>query len=288
MNTLANKRAIIGESPIWNDREQKLYVTNGMENEILIYDIINRTVKIRKTSAPIAAICFSANNRPIVSCQSGIGILEKDNTIIYVYNNDKYTISYANDMKVGPDRRIYVGTQSSKRLGISDEIDGKLYSIDKFGNVSVLLDGLLLSNGLDWSPNEKIFYHTDSDTGIIKEYYFDKSSGKITFSGRELSLPGVDGLCVAENGDIYAAVWGGGHIAVIDALKLQIKKAIRVPTNMSVSCNFIGKNAELLAITTATYDSNINDKKAGLTFLYDAGIKGKLPYCFESIYDRRY
>ena len=86
-----------------------------------------------------------------------------------LYDTSKYNILYANDMKVGPDGRIYVGTQSSKRYGVSDKIDGKLYSIDSSGEVRVLLDGLILSNGLEWSMDEKRFYHTDSDTHMIKE-----------------------------------------------------------------------------------------------------------------------
>ena len=53
-----------------------------------------------------------------------------------------------------------------------------IISIDKDGNVCVLLDNLLLSNGLEWSVDEKRFYHTDSDTRIIKEYDFDKISGE--------------------------------------------------------------------------------------------------------------
>ncbi len=186
-------------------------------------------------------------------------------------------------MKVGPDRRIYVGTQSSKRLGISNQVDGKLYSIDKNGYVRTLLDGLSLSNVLGWSPNKKMFYHTDSDTGIIIEYYFDKVSGEIFSSGRKVSLPGVDGFCIAENGDIYAACWGSGHIVVIDAIKLTVKNTIIVPANIPVSCSFAGKNMEYLAITTATFGADVNDKNAGFTFLYDAGIGGKVPFKFKKL-----
>lgn len=284
MNALTNKRTIIGESPIWNNREQKLYVTNGLENEILIYDIANNTLTVRKTPVQAAAICFSKNNELIISHSGGVGILKNNSDIIPIYDNFKYKISNANDMKVGPDGRIYVGTQSGKRLGISDRIDGKLYSIDKFGNVSVLLEGISLSNGLDWSPDEKIFYHTDSDSGIIKEYYFDKISGKITFTDRKVKMPGVDGFCVAQNGDIYATAWGYGCVAVIDALKMQIKKEFKVPANIPVSCCFCGKNFELFAITTATFGADINDKNAGLTFLCNAGVKGKPSYYFKTVY----
>lgn len=280
MKALTNKRALIGEGPIWNCNEQKLYITNGLEKEILIYDIYKNEVEIKKTSTPCAAICFSEDNKMIVSSNRGVGILETDSTVSPIYDTSKYKIENANDMKVGPDGRIYVGTQSGKRLGISNSIDGKLHSIDRYGNVKTLLNGLSLSNGLDWSPNGKMFYHTDSDTGIIKEYYFDKNSGEILSTGREIFISGVDGFCVAENGDIYAACWGKSCIAVIDAVTLTVKDKLTVPAKIPASCAFAGENMEFLAVTTATYNSDSTDKNAGLTFLFRSSVHGNLPHRF--------
>lgn len=283
MLALTNKKSIIGEGPIWNDYEQKLYCTNGIENEILIYDIYKNSVEIRKTPMCCAAVCFSDDDELIVSYDSGVGVLERNNIVKAIYDTSKYKIKNANDMKVGPDGRIYVGTQSSKRLGISNEIDGKLYSIDKYGKVVKLLDGLSLSNGLDWSLNGEFFYHTDSDSEIIKEYYFNKVSGKILHTGREVFVSGVDGFCIAENGDIYAACWGKGCVTVIDTEKLKVKNRITLPTMITASCSFVGKKMEYLAITTAKFDADMNDENAGLTFLCDVGVNGKLPYKFENV-----
>ncbi len=120
---------------------------------------------MRSLDIGCAAFCFDKNNKLIVSTDNGVFILNDDDTTSPIYDTDKYSLKYCNDMKTGPDGRIYMGTQSSKRKGVSDKIDGKLYSIDKYGNVHILLDNLILSNGLEWSMDEKRFYHTDSDTG---------------------------------------------------------------------------------------------------------------------------
>ncbi len=37
MNTICDKRCIIGEGPIWNEKEQKLYFTNEMKYVNLIF-----------------------------------------------------------------------------------------------------------------------------------------------------------------------------------------------------------------------------------------------------------
>ena len=179
---------MIGEGPIWNHQEEKLYFTNGFGKEICIYDFRTDKVEARPLPFNVAAIAFNAKNQLIVSHANGVHILNKDNSLSPIYDNSKYQIQHANDMKVGPDGAIYVGTQCEKRLGISNKINGKLYRISPWGKVEILLDNLILSNGMEWSINEKNFYHTDSATQIIKEYDFDKNTGKIEFTGRQVCV----------------------------------------------------------------------------------------------------
>jgi sugar lactone lactonase YvrE len=217
----------------------------------------------------------------LISTPEGAFRLNPDGSRTPLYDTEKYEIKYGNDAKVGPDGRFYIGTQSSKRYGTGDEIDGKLYSIDKNGNVKILLDGLILSNGFDWSMDEKRFYHTDSDTGIIREYLFNEGTGEIAFSGREVAVTGIDGFTIDQNDLLYAACWGYSHIAVINTKTMKIERYIETPTQIPTSCGFAGENMDKLVITTATLGIDIGkDKKAGCTFIYEAKTKGRKPYLF--------
>lgn len=282
MKILSRKRCKLGEGPIWNEKEQKLYYTNGYgANELCIYDIKTEALNTRKLPFGAAAYAFDIENRLIVSHAGGVHILNDDDTLTPIYDNEIYKIEFANDMKVGPDGAIYVGTQSRKRKKLSDDIDGKLYRIAPNGEVSVLLDGLLLSNGMDWSVDERKFYHTDSDTQIVKEYDFDKANGAISFSGRQISVPGVDGFTIGADGLLYVGCWGGGHIAIVDTSSLTICDYINLPTNIPTSCAFCGENMNVLAITTASYTADLEeDKNAGFTLLKEMKIQGRPPYLF--------
>lgn len=281
MKLISNKHCIIGEGPIWNENERKLYLTNGMGFEICMLDIYTGTLTARKLDVGVAAIAFDRNNRIIVSRKDGVFILNDDNTTNELYDTKKFKISYANDMKVGPDGRIYVGTQSSRRIGVSDDIDGKLYSIDKNGNVRILLDNIQLSNGLDWSMDEKRLYHTDSDTNIIKEYDFDKASGNIAFTSRQVEVCGVDGFTIDKNDNIFAACWGQGHIAVIDTATMKIIDHIPVGANIPASCTFCGDDMDILAVVTASYGADLDsDTNAGCTFIKNCNTSGRKPYIF--------
>lgn len=281
MKLICKKRCIIGEGPIWNDTENLLYFTNGYGKEICTLDIYTGELKVRPVEDNVAAIAFDKENKLIVSKGDGVYYLKHDDTLEALYDTEKYKINYANDMKVGPDGRIYVGTQSGRRYGTSDKVDGKLYSIDAFGNVRVLLDGLILSNGLEWSMDERWFYHTDSDTHVIKEYDFDKESGDIAFTGREIRVDGVDGFTMDREDHILAACWGKGHIAVINTETMEITGYIPMPAKIPASCGFAGKDLEYLAVVTASYNANLNnDPNAGFTYLYKNLIGGRKPYSF--------
>ena len=283
MKILTDRRCDIGEGPIWNEKEQKLYFTNGLKNEICTYDFQTDKVTTRSLPFGVAAFAFDTQNRLIVSHADGVDILNDDNSLFPIYDHSKYTITYANDMKVGPDGAIYVGTQSGKRKGISDKIDGKLYRISPQGEVDVLLDGLILSNGMEWSIDETKFYHTDSDTRIIKEYFFDKTTGSISFTGRQVRVDGVDGFTIGDDNNLYIACWRRERIAVVDTKTLQIVDSIPLPCKIPASCGFCGNNMDVLAITTASYTANITqDQNAGFTMLKKMNVKGRKPYLFGS------
>ena len=279
---LDGKRCNLGEGPIWNTKEQKLYYTNGYgANELCIYDMKNEKLDIRKLPFGVAAYAFDKENRLIVSHAGGVHILNDDDALTPLYDNEIYKIEFANDMKVGPDGAIYVGTQSRKRKKLSDDIDGKLYRISPNGEVSVLLDGLLLSNGMEWSLDETKFYHTDSDTKIIKEYFFDKKCGRIEFTGREVFVPGVDGFTIGNDSRLYIGCWGAGHVAVVDTLDMQIVEEIKIPTEIPTSCGFCGENMNILAVTTVADFADIEtDKNAGFTLLFETDTSGRAPYLF--------
>lgn len=281
MEILSNRPCVIGEGPIWNEKNGLIYHVNGYgPNEICIINPKTKELTVRKLPFGVAAIAFSEKGEMIVSCANGAFILNDDNTTKPLYDPN-IIIKNGNDAKVGPDGRFYIGTQSSKRMGSGDKIDGKLYSIDKYGNVKILLDGLILSNGFDWSMDEKRLYHTDSDTRIIKEYLFDKESGEVTFSGREIAVEGVDGFTIDQNDRLYASCWGRGHIAVVDTKSMTIERYIETPAKIPTSCGFAGENMDKLVITTATLGADLEkDKNAGCTFITDLNTKGRKPYLF--------
>ena len=129
--------------------------------------------------------------------------------------------------------------------------------------------------------DEKRFYHTDSDTGLVKEYLFDKEKGELSYTGRFVKVEGVDGLTVDSYDFLYVACWGKGHIAVVDTADMQIKRYIDTPAQIPASCAFAGKDMESLVVVSATFGTDVEkDTNAGYTFICNVNARGRKPYLF--------
>ena len=87
MDIINQKRCIIGEGPIWNENEEKLYFTNGIEGEICTYDLKNKKLDIIPFGA--AAIAFDSKNRIYLSTPNGVFMLNSDNTLSVFYDTSR-------------------------------------------------------------------------------------------------------------------------------------------------------------------------------------------------------
>jgi sugar lactone lactonase YvrE len=79
-----------------------------------------------------------------------------------------------NDGKVGPDGAFWVGSMDEKspRQKIA-----ALYRVTADGRITLQEDGYAVSNGLAWSPDAQVMYHSDSTAGIIEAWDFDSTNG---------------------------------------------------------------------------------------------------------------
>ena len=81
-----------------------------------------------------------------------------------------------------------------------------------------ILDGINLSNGMDWSHDNKTFYYVDSAAGAVFGYDFDNQNGTIKnkrtiFDFKSNGLKGFpDGLTVCDKGHLWVACFGGSQV----------------------------------------------------------------------------
>ena len=62
---------------------------------------------------------------------------------------------------------------------------------------------------------------------------------------------------------------------------LKIVKCLTLSKTITTSCAFCGKNLDVLAVTTTSFNQDLTiDKNAGFTHLIKLGVQGRKPYRF--------
>lgn len=280
MELLNDKRCHMGKSPVWNEKDGRLWYVNGFEREIICADIETGGYEAFPMTGVVSALGFAGDFRMILTRRDGVYYLSENRELTPLYDMKRYSILCGSDSKAGPDGRYYVGTQGGKRFGTSDKADGRLYSIDRDGNVKVVLDSLMISGGFDWSMDEKYLYHADSGTGVIKEYEFDKAEGTAVFTGRQIELRGADGFTI-DCEDCLLVSTNYGKILRINTADFTCVDEIDVPAKCITGCAFAGHDMKTLVAVTSRYKINLDEQpNAGLTYIRKNATGGRLPYLF--------
>jgi sugar lactone lactonase YvrE len=154
-----------------------------------------------------------------------------------------------NDGGCDPDGRFYCGSMAyDKRAGAA-----ALYRLDPDGSVRAVLDGVTISNGLEWSPDGGRAYYNDTATGRIAVFDYDRGSGltgRRTFAEIPAEDGVPDGLAVDAEGGVWTAVNGGGQVRrhTPDG---RVDAVVEVPVRQVTACTFGGGRLDELYITTS-------------------------------------
>jgi gluconolactonase len=123
-----------------------------------------------------------------------------------------------NDFTTDAAGRIYVGSLAFKVFS-EEPKPGFLHVIDLDGSMRTLSDGVILTNGLGFSPDGKTLYHSDARAGHVRSYDVkpDGSVGpwRVFAEMGEGRVP--DGLKVASDGSVWVADARGSRVAVFEA-----------------------------------------------------------------------
>jgi sugar lactone lactonase YvrE len=156
-----------------------------------------------------------------------------------------------NDAGVDPAGRVWVG---SMHIGETEPI-GQLLRLDHGGVLTVVVDGITVSNGLGWSPDGSRMYYVDSPVRRVDVFDYDPATGRAD-SRRPFAdlsaFDGVpDGLTVDADGCVWVAIWGGGVLRRLAPDGSQ-DSVIAVPVSQPTSCAFGGPGMTDLYVTTAS------------------------------------
>jgi xylono-1,5-lactonase len=154
-----------------------------------------------------------------------------------------------NDLTTDAQGRIYVGSLAFRVFGGDAPKPGHLHRIDLDGAVETLSDGVMLTNGLGFSPDGRRLYHSDSRAPGVRAY--DVAADGTVGPWRMFASLGEgtpDGLKVARDGSVWVADARGGRVAVFNPDGSH-RTDVRVPLPMVTSLCFGGDLRDLYVVT---------------------------------------
>jgi sugar lactone lactonase YvrE len=174
--------------------------------------------------------------------------------------------------------RLWAGT-----MGLNEEPGaGALYRLDPDLTVTCVLDRVGESNGIDWSPDDRLMYYVDSLERRVDAFDFDLASGAIAnrrpFAVIDEGEIVPDGLTVDADGGVWVALWGGSQLREF-APDGSLARVVTLPTRQITSCAFGGPELEDLYVTSAREwlapDVLAREPEAGSLFVCRPGVRGR-------------
>ncbi len=287
---LINLGGIIGEGICWDEQTQMLYWIDLLENKIFAYDINKSSLKIIDAGQNTGCIAVREKGGLIAGLQNGIFFVDIETgklTPVVDPESDKPDNRF-NDGECDCMGRLWAGTMSKKLdSGSGDNTPaGALYLIDTDLKVTKKLPAVTISNGIGYSPDNKIMYYIDSPTRNVDAFDFDKETGEITnrravvHVTEDVGMP--DGLTVDADGNLWVGMWGGGAVVKYSPQTGQMLEKIEIPAPFITTMVFGGKEMDEMFVNTAKMNTDLNKyPDAGGVFRIKMDVKGQPTYKFK-------
>jgi sugar lactone lactonase YvrE len=214
----------------------------------------------------------------VVALRTGFAILDFESGDLKSIFDLEPELPYLrfNDGKCDRQGRFWAGTMDEDY----PQQRGSLYRLDTNLSCQEIRNTVGISNGLGWSPDNSIFYYTDSTTRTIYAYDFDPQDGCISNERVFAQTPQAyvpDGLTVDADGYIWSAKWDGWKV-VRYAPDGRIDLELPIPVQRPTSCTFGGPEMNLLLITSASIDLTAAEREtqplSGNVFVVDTEFRG--------------
>jgi sugar lactone lactonase YvrE len=179
-----------------------------------------------------------------------------------------------NDGSTDPDGSFLCGSMQT-----GDPSGGaSLLRLSTDGEVSTVLTGVSVSNGLVWSGDGRQVYYNDTPTHRVD--VFDVAEDGSWHDRRPVADLGEDfpdGMTIDVDGRLWVAIWGGGQVRCLDPVTGRTLEVVEVdgPTQTS-ACTFGGPDLDQLFITTSD-EGGSGGPLAGSVFVAQPGVRGLLP-----------
>jgi gluconolactonase len=241
------------EGPVW-DASRGLYFSDVLNGGVYLLDRDDKVSQVVPKRRGIGGMALHAGGGLVMGGRDIVLISLAEGTTRSLLALDSIPGATGfNDLTTDRAGRIYVGSLAYRVFGGDPPRPGHLHVIDLDGGMRTLADGVMLTNGLGFSPDGRHLYHCDARAELVRVYDV-RNDGSVgpwrTFA--TMGAGGVpDGLKVANDGSVWVADAHGGRVAVFDRDGSH-RRDIAVPLPMVTSLCFGGTDLQDLYVVTGS------------------------------------
>lgn len=272
-----------GESPVWHPDEQALYWVDIPARQLHRWQAADGAHQVWQGDEMLACIARSGDGW-VAGMESGIFALRAkadgslDKRLLGGVQHAQAGMRF-NDGRCDRQGRFWAGTML---LDMQQGAHvGALYRLDGEGRLHLQQDGMIVPNGLAFSPDGRRMYLSDSHPNVQKIWVFDYDIDSGTPHGKRLFVdmrgyPGrPDGAAIDQDGCYWICGNDAGqvHRFTPDG---RLDRSLDVPVKKPSMCAFGGANLDTLYVTSIRPTGiDLSDQPlAGGVFALSPGTKG--------------
>ena len=280
VDVVASTANQIGEGPVWLPDQQRLLWVDITGRRLLWFDPGNGRVETLDVGRDVGAVVPTESGQLMAAVVDGFLQIDPEtgSTRLVAAVEQDQPVNRMNDGKCDSRGRFWAGTMGYQIRPHA----AALYRLDSQCRVETMLQPVTLSNGIDWSPDDRFMYYVDSTTQRLDLFDYEPETGSLGTRRTLLQIPGEDGLpdglTVDADGCIWLALWGGGEVRRITP-EGAVVGVVKLPVTQVTSCAFGGPDLDQLYITSAAKDLDAAElarqPEAGSLFRCRPGVKGR-------------
>jgi sugar lactone lactonase YvrE/DNA-binding IclR family transcriptional regulator len=244
-------RPFLGEGPVWLAEARRLLWVDILAPAVHVGDPATGEDRALPLGELVGAVVPRARGGFVAAMGNAVRSLDLAQGVtgtLCVAEPDKPGNRF-NDAKCDRAGRLFAGTMAID----AGPGQGTLWRLDPDLTLTAVETGLHISNGLGWSPDDRVFYFTDTGTRTVYAYDYDLATGAATNRRPFVAFDGPakpDGLAVDAEGFVWIALWDGWGVAR-HAPDGRLDRFVSLPVPRPSSVCFGGADLRTLFITSA-------------------------------------
>ncbi len=282
---IIDARNATGESPVWDAAQQALYWVDIPAGRLHRWTLADGRHQSWQGPQMLACIAQSGDGSWIAGMESGLFNLQLhsdgrlDANLLSPVTHAQPNMRF-NDGRCDRQGRFWAGTMVMDMAAGAPAGALYRYAAGQSAPLTPQLEGLIVPNGLAFSPDGTLMYLSDSHPDVQKIWAFDYDIDSGIPHNRRLLVdmnhyPGrPDGAAVDAEGCYWICGNDAGQIHRFTP-EGKLDRSLHVPVKKPAMCAFGGANLDTLFVTSIRPAGDISDQPlAGGVFALNPGIKG--------------